>query len=120
MLAVIICHDLPEKYSRLLKVVIRVRMIVATSFASNLELMLLLLRVFNWPAQRVRFIIGGASLVSIDVSWAISLVIRDPSPIRAVDRDLVEVGSKPMAVGVWVGEKSSLKHLVVGRLDTWH
>lgn len=68
--------------------------------------------------EGVGFVVGVATLVSIDDHEAISLSIGDFGSIWAVDGDLVVVATESVSVGIGVREESSLEHLVLGRLNT--
>jgi hypothetical protein len=67
----------------------------------------------------VGLVVNGAAMVSIDSARAISLVGGNSGSVRAVDGDLVVVGTQSVSVGVGVREDSALEHLVVGELNTW-
>jgi len=77
--------------------------------------------VFNWAVQAVGLVVGVAVLSAVDDHGAIaSDVVAHCGSIRAVDWDLIIVGTKSVSVGVGVIQKSSLKHSVVAGLDSWN
>ena len=59
-------------------------------------------------------------LVVSDRHEAVSLVVGNPGSVGAVDWYLQVVGPETVQVGVAVGEKSALQHLVWGRFDARH
>jgi hypothetical protein len=67
----------------------------------------------------IRFIVNAISLISIYISRAISLIVCNSSSVRAVNRNVIEVGTKSVSMSIWVGEKSTLKHLIIRRFNTW-
>ena len=115
-----LCHHLSKECSRLLKVIVRVRVLESSDGARNSLSVPLEARLLNRTAMRIRLIVWSTSLVAIDSHEAISLVVVNSSSVRAVDGDLVKVSSKSMPVGVRVREESSLKHLVVRGFNTRH
>lgn len=69
-------------------------------------------------AERVRVVVGGASLVVGAVHRTVTLVVLDRHAIRAVDRQLLVVGSEAVTMGIGVREQTTLEHLVRGWFDT--
>ena len=67
----------------------------------------------------VGLVVNSAALVSIDSHGAISLVVGNSSSVRAVDGDLVVVGTESMSMGIGVREESALEHLISRGLNTW-
>jgi len=68
----------------------------------------------------VGLIVGTKTSVFVYSHWPISVSVVDFCSIGAVDGYLLEVGAKPMPVGVRVGEESALQHFIKGRLHTWN
>ena len=58
--------------------------------------------------------VDSSSLVSVNNSGSISLVVSDSGSVWAVNWKLIVVSSESMPVGIRIREESSLKHLVVG------
>lgn len=73
---------------------------------------------FNWSTLWVWFVNNGSSLVSINGSWTISLVIVYSCSVWAIDWDLVIVFTESMSVSIWIREKSSLEHFIVWWFNT--
>ena len=66
----------------------------------------------------VWLVIWLGSLVAVYTHWSVSLTVVDSGSVRAVDWDLVVVGTKSVSVGVVVRKKSALEHLIETRLNT--
>lgn len=120
MSSVVFVHDLSEEDSWLFIIIVRVSMVMSTSDTRNLNWSPLLGGILNWAVQSVRLIVGSASLIAINGSRTVSLVVSKSSFVWAVNGDLIEVGSESMAMSIRVGEKSALKHLVIGGFNSWH
>jgi hypothetical protein len=110
--SVCVAHDLSEEDSWLLVVSVRVLVEESPCLTRNHEGRLLLSRVLNRPAESVWLIDWSAAEVAIDSGGTITLVVGNTSAVGAVDRNLVVVGAKSVAVGVRVREKTTLEHLV--------
>jgi len=111
-------HFVPES-SRLLITSVWVRMLKSTSSTGKGFLVPSGWGVFNWASHGVWLIIRFASGVTIHDGWTISLHVGDSSSVRAVDWNLLVILSESVSMSVWIGEESSLEHLIVGWLDTW-
>ena len=68
--------------------------------------------VLLWSALGVWLVVDGSSLVSVDSSSTVSLVVSNSSSIWAVDWNLLIVDTESISVSIWIREKSSLKHLI--------
>ena len=66
----------------------------------------------------VRFVVWSRALIPIYSHESVSLVICNLGAKRPVDRNLSVVNAKTMAMGVRIREKTSLKHLVDGGLNS--
>jgi hypothetical protein len=88
---------------------------VPANFPCHDEGCLLLGWVLDGAVERVGLVVrrGVGALVSVHIHRAVSLVVGNSRLVRAVDRDLVVVGSKSVSLSIRVREESSLKHLVV-------
>jgi hypothetical protein len=64
-------------------------------------------------------IVWCASLVAINSHETVSLTVSNLNSVRAINWNLLIVDTESVAVGIRIGEKSSLKHLVFRRLNTW-
>ena len=59
--------------------------------------------------------------VSINSHGSItSVVVTHRSTVRAVNWNLLVILSESVAMSVRIVQKSSLKHFVIARFDTWH
>jgi hypothetical protein len=76
--------------------------------------------VVVWFFILIWFKVDLTTLVSINSKESISLTIVNCSSVWAIDWNLGIVASKSVPVGVWIGEKPTLKHLVIGWLNTWN
>jgi len=65
--------------------------------------------VFRRAREGVGEVVGSARLVPIHAHGAVALVVADAGVERAIDGDLLVVGAEAVAVGVSVGEETSLK-----------
>jgi hypothetical protein len=92
---------------------------VSTGISTHSKHWMSLGGVLNWPIVTVGLVVGSTTLVSINSGGAISLIVGNSSSVRAVDGDLVVVGTQSVSVGVGVREDSALEHLVIGELNTW-
>lgn len=63
------------------------------------------------------WVVGVGAVVAVDVHGTVTLV-RVEGLERAVDGDLLVVGTEAVTVGVWVGEETGLENWVGGGLDT--
>jgi hypothetical protein len=117
VLPVLFLHDLSEQRSGLLEVVIGMDVLVPTGETGDGLLTPSLGGILFHVVNGVRLIVSGSAVVTIDLHEAISLVVSDSGSVRTIYWDLIVVGSESVSVGVWVGEESSLEHLVVGGLD---
>jgi hypothetical protein len=111
-------HHLSEESSRLLKVVVRVLMGVSASVSAHSKRCHLLSGVLDRAVVAVGLVVNGTALISINSARAISLVVGYSSSVRAVDGDLVIVGTESVSVGVGVREDSALEHLISRELNT--
>ena len=59
-------------------------------------------------------------MVSVNSSSTISEVSMNSSSVWAVNWDLLVVLSESISVGIWIREKSSLEHLIIGWLNSWN
>jgi len=91
---------------------------VSASVSAHSERCHLLSGVLYRAVVAVWLVVNGAALISINSARAISLVVGNSSSVRAVDGDLVIVGTESVSVGVGVREDSALKHLISGELNT--
>lgn len=105
-------HNFPEESSWLLEIIVRMLMRVSACKASHWELRLFLCGILNWAIVRIWLIVGATSLVAVDGSGAISLIVGNSSSVGAVDGNLVIISSKSVSVSVGVREKSALEHLI--------
>ena len=110
--SVSLVHDLSEESSGLLEIIIRVLVRVSASESGHSELTLLLAGVLNGAIMRVRLIVRSTAAVAVDSSGAISLIGGNSSSVRAVNGDLVVVGTESVSVGIGVREESSLEHFI--------
>ena len=117
--SVSLIHHLSEEGSWLLEISVGVLVSISGCFSANSEGNLLLGGILNWTILGVGLIVRSTSLVSIDGGEAISLIVGNSYSVWAVDRDLVIVSTKSMSVGVRVGEKSALEHLISRDFNTW-
>lgn len=62
--------------------------------------------------ERGRFVVNSRSLVTIDVHGTITLVVGDSSSVGAVNGDLIVVSTESVSVGIGIGEKTTLEHLI--------
>jgi hypothetical protein len=74
--------------------------------------------VFNGTVSGVRLVVDFTSLVAVNAHGTVTDHVSSTSAVGAVDRDLLVVGTKSVSVGVGVGEKTSLKHLVKRSLNS--
>ena len=75
--------------------------------------------VLNGAVQGVRLVVGVSSFTAVDGHGAIAgVVVAHASAVGAVDRDLVVVGTKTMAVGVGVVEEAALEHAIVAGFNS--
>jgi len=112
-------EDLSPESSWLLVVVVRVGVSVSSDVAVEFLWAPLGGWVLNWSAQAVWLVVDVGLLVSSDGEVTVSLIVMKPGSVWAVNWDLLIVSTESMSVGVWVGEESSLEHLVVGWFDSW-
>jgi hypothetical protein len=113
-----VVEDLTEEPTSLLVVVVGVVM----SVTSNLTVVVGSVpgggRILDGTVSRVRLVVDLGSLVSIDAHLTVADHVRNTSAVRAVDRDLLVVGSKSVSVSIGVREKTSLEHLVERSFDS--
>jgi hypothetical protein len=100
-----------EKISRLLVVVVRVSMGVTTNSSGVGSSVPCSGFVFNGTVQRVGFVVGFTSIVTLE-GHTITLVVWNAGSVRAVDGDLIVVSSKSVSLSVGVREETTLEHLV--------
>jgi len=112
-----ILHDLSEQSTGLGKVVIGVSGSVSLNHTSHLERSVSEALFFSVGAKSVGFVVGSVTLVSIDLHETISLSIDDTASVGAVNGDLLIVNTESVSVGIGIGEKSSLEHLIGGGLN---
>ncbi len=120
MISIIVIHNFSIKSSRLLKIIIWLRVLVSTGLTLNLKWFLCLGWIFHRPIKGIRLVIWSASLIACHICWPISLIVWNPCSIRAINWNVIEVSTKSMPVSIWIWEQSSLKHLIIGRLYSWH
>ena len=77
-------------------------------------------RSVGWTREAVGEVVGVAGVVRVERHRSVSLVIERLGPVRAVDGKVEVIGAQTVAVGVRVGEKAALEHLVGARLDAGH
>jgi len=75
--------------------------------------------VFFGTTSSIGLVVFSTTTVTIHHGTTITDVVVDTSTVWTVYWDLVVVFSKTVAVGVWVREKSTLEHLVVGWFNAW-
>jgi len=112
VISVNILHDLSEQSAGLGKVVIGVSGSVSLNQTSHLERSAGKALFFSVGAKSIGFIIRSVALVSIDLHETISLSIDDTASVGAVNGDLLIVDTESVSVGIGIGEKSSLEHLI--------
>ena len=120
MLSVGLGEDLGPKGSWLLEVVVWMLVLVSADFTSDLVFVPGELWIFFWSVKGIWLIIWLSTIIAINSSSTISNIRSNSSSIRAINWNLFVVLSESVSVGVWIREKSALKHLIVGWLDTWH
>lgn len=118
--SVLRAHDLSEQGSGLSEVAVGVGGSVSLDQSADSEGAQGEALVLDGASEAVGLVVGGGSLVAINAHRAVSLVVGDSGSERAVDGDLVIVGSESVSVGVGVGEESALEHSVVGGLNAWN
>ena len=120
MSSISLAHNLSEEDSRLLIVSIWVLVIVSADWAANIEVGKLLARVFYRATKSVGLVVWSTSTIPINSRRAITLVVSNSSSVWAVNRDLVVVGAKSVAMSIRIREKTTLKHLINRGLNTWY
>ena len=95
------------------------RIFVSAGLSADGELGPSCLGVLLWSVEDVWLVVNSRPEVAVDCGGTVSLVVGNSGSVRAVDWDLLVVLAESISVGVWVGEESSLEHLIVGWLDTW-
>src|SRR5271155_4254533 len=97
--------------ARLLIVVIVDAMIPMSGRAGNLKRRLAEVRLVNPFVQAIWKVSRRAAHVAVGAHRAIPVIGRDWA-FRGVDRYVVEMDAEPIALGVPIGEKPRLQHLV--------
>lgn len=120
VVSVSVSENVGPESSWLLEVSVWMLVFVSTDLSLNLELVPGVFWILLWTVHSVWLVVWLTSVVAIDGCSTISNVAGNSSSVRAVDWDLLVVLSKSVSVGIWIGEKSSLKHLIHGWLNTWH
>lgn len=118
-----VIEDVCEETTWLLVVGVRVHVRVSSNNAGQGLSVNGVLLVLNWTTLRVWFVVDEASLTVIGHHGSITLVVWAAdglSSVWTVNGDVVVVGSKTISLRIWVVDESSLEHLVVGGLDSWH
>jgi len=75
---------------------------------------------FLGTVERVGEVVGGTILVVRHIHGSIPLEVLNLHLVRAVHRDLQVVRSQAMAMGVRVGEQTTMQHLVRRGLNAGH
>ena len=118
---IFIIHNLPEQSTWLGEIRIWMSKRMSTNRSRSSKRLLPCTRVLlRCSLNSIRLIIRFRSLISINTHLSISLIVSQSSHIRAVDRNLVEIRTKSMSVGVHIRKKPSLKHFVIRRLYSRH
>jgi len=118
-LSLALVEDLVPQDSWLFVWGIWMRIFESTSLSANCGWGPSLLWILLWSVESVWLVVDSRSEVAVDCGCTVSLVVRNSSSVGAVDWDLLIVLSESISVGVWVGEESSLEHLVGGWLNAW-
>src|ERR1700733_6835144 len=83
----------------------------------------------HWRLGEIGLVIPETRAVGIKAYCAVQIAVCSHLAIAMVavewafggiDRDMVEIDTEPVALGVAVGEQSGLKHLVGRKADAWH
>merc|ERR1719218_469122 len=113
VLSVLLTEDSVPENSWLLKVGVWMSVVESTGLTLQGLLAPGISWILLWTSLSVWLMVDGGSLVSV-VGVVVSLIVGNSSSVWAVNWHLVVVGSESVSVGIWVGEESSLEHLVVG------
>jgi len=115
-------EDLVEERAWLLIVSVWVSVCVSTDRSSEFMLVDSKLLVLLWSFNLTWFVVRSLAIAASNVHDTITLVVSGTQScsVWTVDRNLMVVGSKTMSMGVSVVDKSALKHLVVGSLNSWN
>ena len=92
----------------------------SSSCTGHSLLMLSILTVVIWSSVHIWLVVDGTSTVSINSEETVSLPVIDFGSVWAVDWNLSVVTTESVSVSIWVREKSSLKHLIVGSFNSWN
>lgn len=116
-----IVHHLSEESSRLLVVIVGVLMGISASSALNWVLVPRKLLVLNRTGCSSGFVVFRATTTAIDAHRAVTNVVgTHASAVRAVDWNLVVVCTKAVAMGDWIVQQATLKHLVHRGFNAWN
>jgi hypothetical protein len=118
-LSVLRSHDFSVEISWLGKVAVWMDLFVPSNETLNWKVLDLGAQSHLEISMAVWIVVRLRTLSSL-LLRTISLTIVQPGLVRTVDFKLVVIGTESMSMSVGVAEKSSLKHLVERRLDSWH
>src|SRR6266404_8382660 len=102
---------LPEEIARLLPVIILYAVVIVTSVAFERERRLSVFRLVVPQSLAIRVIRRRRSQVSICAHLAIA-VIGVEWTLRRVNRDVIEVNTEAVSLGISIREQAALEHLV--------
>jgi len=119
MISVSVGENFFPKGSWLLEVGVGMGKWVATNCSTYLELMPSFAGIFNWTIKSIWFVVWSTAIVTVGNSCTISNIRCNSSSVWAIDWNLLVVLTESMSMSIWVGEESSLEHLVHGWFNTW-
>ena len=110
-----VVEDHVEERTWLLVVSVWMRICISTDWSSKFLLVDSILLVRLWSFILGRFVIRSLAIAASNVHNTITLVVSGTHScsVRAVDWNLMVVGTKTMSMSVSVVDKSALEHLVV-------
>src|SRR3984885_13783227 len=102
---------LPEEIARLLPVIIFQPVVIVTSVAFERERRLSVFRLVVPQSLAIRVISRRRSKVSICAHLSIA-VIGAEWTVRRINRDVIEVDTEAISLGISIREQAALEHLV--------
>lgn len=119
MLSISLGENLLPKSSWLLIVGVWMGVLMSADLSGDILLSPGKLFILNWSSSSVWLVVWTSTMVLMG-GRSVSKIVVDSSSVWAVNWNLLIVLSKSVSVGIWIREKSSLEHLIVGWLNTWN
>jgi len=122
-LAHVLIEHLVEKSTGLLVVIVGVHVRVSTNLTSDGMAGPGSGFVLNWGTLGTAWLVVDGELVTVTLNvhgTVTNVVGSHAGTVRAVNRDLLVVGSKSVTVGIGIVQETALQHLVHGWFNAWH